>query len=323
MATLTGANTTAQWYADNYSSSVFSRLDKFVVHTTETGSRTSVGWPGYSSGASAPNATYDPRGRVIRQHFPNNESSRALRDPSGTVVRENRDNVFQLEIICYSQKSLAIERGGLWVCSLTSANYQDLARMIEQLNRELGLPLQSSVTWGSWTNGAPSSIRLSGPGYDAYRGILGHMHVSGNTHWDPGAFSWTKLKAQLGETDMPLDAADLAKVKAVVLDALITNRSWISPSVSKYAERIGASASVSQRALAEYAWYATAVSPAENGSMIKYLTAKLDALTAAVAALANNEDLSAEEMTAVINAAIANAVIDVDVTVKDETTPSP
>ncbi|MGH7790961.1 MAG: hypothetical protein ACREOB_01470, partial [Thermodesulfobacteriota bacterium] len=197
MATLTGANTTAQWFADNFSSSVFSRLEKFVPHTTETGSRTSVGWPGYSGGASAPNATYDPRGRTIRQHFSNNESSRALKDPSGTAVRENRDNVFQLEIICYSQKSLAVERGGLWVGNLTPANYQDLAKIVEQLNRELDLPLQSSVTWGTWTNGTPSSIRLSGPQYDAYKGILGHMHVSGNSHWDPGAFSWTKLEAAI------------------------------------------------------------------------------------------------------------------------------
>ncbi|MGH7791487.1 MAG: hypothetical protein ACREOB_04150, partial [Thermodesulfobacteriota bacterium] len=50
---------------------------------------------------------------------------------------------------------------------------------------------------------------------------------------------------------------------------------------------------------------------------------QITALTAAVAALSANEDLSAEEMTAVINAAIANAVIDVDVTVKDETNEPP
>ena len=30
-----------------------------------------------------------------------------------------------------------------------------------------------------------SPARMSGPEYDAYRGILGHMHVSGNLHGDP------------------------------------------------------------------------------------------------------------------------------------------
>ena len=189
---LRGANRTAQWYQDNYAGATFSRLDKFDLHTTETG-----GWPGYSAGASAPNATYYPKWRQIRQHFGINRSSRALRDPSSTLVRENRDNVFQLEIICYSDYRLAVERGGLWVGDLTITHMRDIAAMILQIHKDWGLPIQSSVTWREGRKTWYDDVRLTGPQFDAYRGILGHVHTSGNTHWDPGGFRYSKLEDAL------------------------------------------------------------------------------------------------------------------------------
>lgn len=207
---LKGANTSAQWYQDNYPGGVFSRLDKFVLHTTET-----EGWPAYSGGASSPNATYHPRLRQIRQHHSNNRSSRALRDPSGTAVRENRDNVFQLEIICYSDKRLGDSVGGLWVGDLTDTHMRDIAAMMIQLNDELGLPLQSSVTWREGRTSYYGGVRLSGSQFDAYRGILGHVHVSGNTHWDPGGFRYSKLNPFL-EGDDHMSAADVAELKKYI-----------------------------------------------------------------------------------------------------------
>jgi hypothetical protein len=189
---LRGANITAQWYADNYSGTTFSRIDKFLIHTTETG-----GWPGYEAGAKAPNATYYPKFRQIRQHFGINRSARALRDPSSTLVRENRDNVFQLEIICYSDYRLAVERGGIWVGDLTASHLRDIAAMILQIHRDWDLPLQSSVTWREGRKTWYDDVRLSGSQFDAYRGILGHVHASGNTHWDPGGFRYSRLEDAL------------------------------------------------------------------------------------------------------------------------------
>lgn len=191
MTTLSKANTTAQWYAKRYPGVTMPRLDKFLLHTTETKS-----WPGYGGGASAPSATYDPRSRQIRQHFPNEMSARALRDPSDTVVRENRDNVFQLEIVCYSDYNLARSVGGLWVGDLSEANYADLAQMIRELGKH-GLPAVSSVSWREGQKTYVSGVRLSGSKYDAYKGILGHMHASGNTHWDPGGFRYSRLSSHL------------------------------------------------------------------------------------------------------------------------------
>lgn len=195
MTTLSKANTTAQWYARAYPGAIMPRLDKFLIHTTETES-----WPGYGGGASAPTATYNPRLRQIRQHFPNEMSARALRNPSSTAVSENRDNVFQLEMVCYSDYKLAQSVDGLWVGDLTDAHYTDLAQMIRELNAKHGLPMTSSVKWAEGQKTYVSGVRLSGPSYDAYKGVLGHMHASGNTHWDPGGFRWSRLKAKLATT---------------------------------------------------------------------------------------------------------------------------
>jgi hypothetical protein len=69
--------------------------------------------------------------------------------------------------------------------------------MILQIHRDWGLPIQSSVTWREGRKTWYDNVRLTGPKFDAYRGILGHVHASGNTHWDPGGFRYSRLKDAL------------------------------------------------------------------------------------------------------------------------------
>ncbi len=186
---LQGANVTAQWFMPKYpGAEFFSHLEKFCLHTTETTS-----WPGYDDGAKAPNATYHPRLRQVRQHFDSDRSSRALQDPSDTAVRENRDNVFQLEIIAFSDYARARDIGGLWIGDLNDEHYQDIAKMLQQLYVDLGLPLESTVHWHEGQKTAFNDVRLNSAQYDSYKGILGHCHVSGNVHWDPGGFYISRL----------------------------------------------------------------------------------------------------------------------------------
>jgi hypothetical protein len=213
MQVLKGANITAQWYQDAYLGLFFAYLEKVCLHTTET-----KGWPGYSGGASAPNATYHPLLRSIRQHFENNRSARALRDPSDTFVRENRDRVWQLEIVAYSDYALARSVGGLWIGDLRDEHYEDIAWMLIQLHRDLGLPLTSQIRWAEGQKTYVSGRRLSSSGWDACRGIATHFAVSGNTHWDAGGFFYSRLAAKIlelltpvpipippkGSTEMPL-----------------------------------------------------------------------------------------------------------------------
>lgn len=202
MTTISFANVTAQWYGNKYPGVLMPRLDKAVLHSTETG-----GWPSYGGGASRPTVTYNPALRQTRQHGHNERSARALRDPSGTAVRENQDNVAQIEIVAYSDRALARSRGHLWIGDLKEIHYEDIARILNEWHREHGLPLTSSVEWPEGSVKSVSGIRMSGSQYDAYKGILGHAHVSGNTHWDVGGFYWSKLYAAirrlLGNTPVP------------------------------------------------------------------------------------------------------------------------
>lgn len=179
------ANTTAQWYETHFtdgtpvSRATFSRVDKFLLHTTET-----TGWPGYKGGRSAPTITYHPRLRQFRQHNFINRSARALMDPDSTPVKENRDNVAQIEIICYTDLIKADSVGGLKVTELTDVHLQDIADLYKWLNREWNCPIYCNLEFPPYR--PYKNVRLTSSQFDAYRGLLGHMHASGNTHTDPG-----------------------------------------------------------------------------------------------------------------------------------------
>jgi len=84
-----------QWFGDVFPGATMPRIDKLLLHTTEGSD-----WPGYNGGKVAPTLTYHPAKHQWRQHFRINQSSRALADPNLTAVRENRDNVVQVEIVC-------------------------------------------------------------------------------------------------------------------------------------------------------------------------------------------------------------------------------
>jgi hypothetical protein len=116
-------------------------------------------------------------------------------------VDGNRDNVFQLEVICYSDKDIGDDVGGLWVGDPSNQHYQDIARICVQLHEELDLPLENTVTWHEGRAAFFDDVRLSLAKYDAYRGILGHVHVPENTHWDPGGFRASRLMAAIEGTD--------------------------------------------------------------------------------------------------------------------------
>lgn len=175
------ANRTAQWWEDKFSRALMPRIEKVLLHTTETAS-----WPSYDGGAKAPTLTYNPwlpAGQRWREHNYLDTSARALADPSGTPVRENRDGVVQIEIICYCDpKSYA--KYGHGVNALPAHAYEDLGAFLAFMHREWGVPLVRAPKWSTFP--PPDSIRMSSSTYDAFAGVLGHQHASGNDHGDPG-----------------------------------------------------------------------------------------------------------------------------------------
>jgi murein DD-endopeptidase MepM/ murein hydrolase activator NlpD len=196
---LPGANRTVQW-KPQFGGITMARIDKIVLHTTET-----LGWPGYPN--FAPQLTVDPWIQQTRQHMPLNVSASTLADPSSTAVRENRDNVLQIEIVGYCDPQRAAT--AKYIYKLSDAGYRYLAKILAWVHKEYGVPLVSTVKWVKYpaSYGSKASQRLTSAQYDAYRGILGHQHASGNDHGDPGQLDIPKLlamaKAEAGVTEPP------------------------------------------------------------------------------------------------------------------------
>ena len=161
------------------------RITKLVLHSTET-----PVLPGYGGGAAAPTMTINPwPGRQgVWQHFPARMSARALLNPAATSVSENRDDVAQIEIIGYSDAKIAAKHGlsAFDLRNLPDEGYDYIGRVIAWYVTEHDV----SVRWPSRWLDYPASYgnspaRMTGPEYDAYTGVLGHQHVSGNAHGDP------------------------------------------------------------------------------------------------------------------------------------------
>src|SRR5690349_2500765 len=153
------ADARTQWWETAFARGTFSSIEKLLLHTTETG-----GWPDYSSGSMAPTFTYHPRLRAWRQHCYVDRSARALVDPAGTLVRENRDNVVQIEIVAYADEKLARQRGHLPVSELTDEQLGDLAAFLAWLRAEWGGPPLVAAKFLPYPQSAGDSpVRMSGP----------------------------------------------------------------------------------------------------------------------------------------------------------------
>lgn len=183
-------STTAPW-----SASANTRW-KGLLHTTE-GSSYAGARASYLDGG-VPHFTVVPdfkNKRVeVYQHFPLSSRATALKDPSGTPVKENRAKVIQIECVgtCDErnrgkwQKGLFVEDWPVWYLN----GVRKLMRWIEQ-NRPV--PQASDLFWKPYDSGRASGsyglqngVRLPCGRFNSFAGWLGHQHASGNDHGDPG-----------------------------------------------------------------------------------------------------------------------------------------
>jgi len=177
-----GANTTAQWFADDYPGIIMPITDVLVLHTTEGG-----GWPSYMGGKQAPTMTILPdtanKRLLIRQHFPLNMSARALRNEAGGVTT-NTAGVIQIELVGTCEKGSG--RGMYWPDAPEWA-LDGLAQVIATLNRVRGIPLIAAPVWRQYPSSyGNTASRFTDAEWLAFKGICGHQHVPENSHGDPG-----------------------------------------------------------------------------------------------------------------------------------------
>lgn len=137
---------------------------KLVWHTTEGRSL-----PNY--GGSAPHFTLDPKTGDLWQHIPIDRAARALAHPPGTP-ETNRARAIQVELIGFAGTTQD------W----SEQEYARIASLARWIERNAGVPRRSTV------NFTVPADRLSGQAFVDYSGHIGHAHVPGNDHWDPGRF---------------------------------------------------------------------------------------------------------------------------------------
>jgi hypothetical protein len=163
-----------------------------VLHSTEGSS-----WPAYAGGGTAPHFTVDPRAKQARQHFPLSSAARALVAPSdGTHT--NTGGAIQFEIIgtCVPDSPLPS------VLDLDDEALGYLAGLMRAVADTTGIPLTTSVLWGPYpASYGATPQRLTPDQWATHTGVVGHQHVPGNTHGDPGALNVARLLELAGGGD--------------------------------------------------------------------------------------------------------------------------
>jgi peptidoglycan hydrolase-like protein with peptidoglycan-binding domain len=156
-----------------------------VLHSTEVDA-----WPGYAGGGKAPHFTIDPRARAARQHFPLTSAARALvAPPDGTHT--NTGGAIQIEIIgtCDPRNT-----GMRSVLDFDDGDLAYLAGLLRAISDATGIPLASTVTWLPYpASYGATAVRLTPAQWGTYMGVLGHQHVPGNVHGDPGTLNIGRL----------------------------------------------------------------------------------------------------------------------------------
>lgn len=188
MTDLAGADRRSQWFHGRYPGARMAP-NVLVLHTTEGGS-----WPGYNTGATAPHLTVRANKRTrtldVRQHFPLNRSSRALRNESGGV-QTNTANTVQVELVGSCDRRDGFD--AIYWPDAPEWCYVELGKLLARINRVCpGIPLRSGLTWRSYPESyGATPVRMTFAEWRRFRGVCGHQHVPENSHGDPG--------------DMPID----------------------------------------------------------------------------------------------------------------------
>lgn len=205
MSNYSKADRTTQWFADDYEGSdlrLTAETMVAVVHTTET-----VGWPGYGGGATAPNYTGMPPLAGIssgqwRAHFPDEMSSRALRNLSGGV-ETNTLNSVQFELIgtCDPANAKSWKGEGklfagkdyVYWPNASDGQLKWLASIMADMNKRHGLKLQAPRFVAYPESYGSDGQRFSFTAWRNFAGICGHQHVPENLHGDPGAINMARV----------------------------------------------------------------------------------------------------------------------------------
>ena len=146
--------------------------NKILLHSTEEIGRDGIKI--YPSGNVYPaHFVINLKEKKIWQHF-------SIYQPSLAIVNHDKSGPIQIEIVGFSTPSSDGYKSEWDLKKFSDEDWDYLAKVLLAISEETGIPLTSSV---SWTDGAE---RLGDEEFTNYKGVIGHMHVPGNDHTDPG-----------------------------------------------------------------------------------------------------------------------------------------
>ncbi len=138
---------------------------------------------------------------LTQQLLPWTTPARSLKHPAGRPETNNRGfgsnplgRCYQVEIVGYSEK--AATYGDVW--------YQRLGAYLDARCTALRIPPVFPLPFvGSRAYGASAPTRLTWEAWGRVAGIVGHQHVPGNEHWDPGEIDVARLTRYMETTTVP------------------------------------------------------------------------------------------------------------------------
>lgn len=138
---------------------------------------------------------------LTQQLLPWTTPARSLKHPAGRPETNNRGfgsnplgRCYQVEIVGYSEK--AATYGDVW--------YQRLGAYLDARCTALRIPPVFPLPFiGSRAYGASAPTRLTWEAWSRVAGIVGHQHVPGNEHWDPGEIDVARLTRYMETTTVP------------------------------------------------------------------------------------------------------------------------
>ena len=197
--------------------------NKILLHNTEG---TQNGYAAYPSGNKYPaHFTIDLKKKEGYQHF-------SIWQPSLAIASYDRAGPIQIEIVGFSSSRSPGYKAEYDLQKFTDEDWDYLAQVLAAISNETGIPLTSTVNWGSGNN-----RMSSGSDFSSYEGVLGHMHAPGNDHGDPGNI-WDKVAAAIeraGGYDGACTSGGSGDINATAIslawpESERKNHSWNDPS---------------------------------------------------------------------------------------------
>jgi hypothetical protein len=192
---------------------------KLVWHTTE-----GTSLPNY--GGSAPHFTLDPSDGRLWQHIPLDRGARAL-----MAGGPNFWNTIQVELIGFADTARANALGvpERAVVNWPVSHYTAIAGLARWIEANFAVPRTCTVEFVDHSSHLGSLDAVKN-----YAGHIGHQHIDGNDHWDPGLLKIDLILGGAVDTDEGgTPARDLGRgdrgddVKA--LQAILVKRGYARP----------------------------------------------------------------------------------------------